>query len=107
MTSSAAPCVILIPSILVTINFNVARYADVLHMMKKGINPACEDSLLAQYPPKAQIHLDRPTVVCDKFGIIIFWYLPSAIDLAIQVSWPSLPNHYIDCVRMTWRRLLH
>ncbi|KAG2747596.1 hypothetical protein P692DRAFT_20674296, partial [Suillus brevipes Sb2] len=30
--------------------------------------------------------LDRPTVVCDKFGIIIFWYLPGAIDLAIQMA---------------------
>ncbi|KAG1724466.1 hypothetical protein EDB19DRAFT_1644561 [Suillus lakei] len=52
--------------------------------MEKGINPACEDSLLAQYPPEAQIHLDWPTVVCDKFGIIIFWYLPGAIDLPVQ-----------------------
>ncbi|KAG1719567.1 hypothetical protein EDB19DRAFT_1918744 [Suillus lakei] len=68
----------------VTINLDVARYADVLHMMEKGINPACEDSLLARYPPEAQIHLDRPTVVCDKFGIIIFWYLPSTIDLPVQ-----------------------
>ncbi|KAG1735763.1 hypothetical protein EDB19DRAFT_1830125 [Suillus lakei] len=65
-------------------NPGVARYADVLHMMEKGINPACEDSLLAWYPPEAQIHLDRPTVVRDKFSIIIFWYLPSTIDLPIQ-----------------------
>ncbi|KAG2752441.1 hypothetical protein P692DRAFT_20693953, partial [Suillus brevipes Sb2] len=75
-----------ISSILVTINLDVARYADVLHMMEKGINPAREESLLARYPPEAQIHLDRPTVVCDKFGIIIFWYLPGAIDLAIQMA---------------------
>ncbi|KAG1743909.1 hypothetical protein EDB19DRAFT_1906989 [Suillus lakei] len=68
----------------VTINLDVARYADVLHMMEKGINPACEDSLLAWYPPEAQIHLDRPTVVCDKFSIIIFWYLLGAIDLPVQ-----------------------
>jgi hypothetical protein len=106
MTLSAAPCVILISSILVTINLDVARYADVLHMMEKGINPAREESLLARYPPEAQIHLDRPTVVCDKFGIIIFWYLPGAIDLAIQVSWPPLQNDYIDLIRMRWRRLL-
>ncbi|KAG1771581.1 hypothetical protein EV702DRAFT_977334, partial [Suillus placidus] len=33
-------------------------------------------------------YLDRPAVVCDKFGIIVFWYLPGAIDLAIQVSFP-------------------
>ncbi|KAG2131000.1 uncharacterized protein EDB93DRAFT_1255661 [Suillus bovinus] len=68
----------------VTINLDIVRYADVLHMMEKGINPACEDRLLARYPPDNQIHLDRPTVVCDKFGIIVFWYLPGAIDLAIQ-----------------------
>ncbi|KAG1737448.1 hypothetical protein EDB19DRAFT_1909767 [Suillus lakei] len=65
-------------------NPDVARYADVLHMTEKGINPACGDSLLAWYPPEAQIHLDWPTVVCDKFGIIIFWYLPSAIELPVQ-----------------------
>ncbi|KAG1792285.1 uncharacterized protein HD556DRAFT_1444554 [Suillus plorans] len=68
----------------VTINFDVARYADVLQMMEKGINPAREDSLLSRYPPDSQIHLDWPTVVCDKFGIIVLWYLPGAIDLAIQ-----------------------
>ncbi|KAG1743158.1 hypothetical protein EDD22DRAFT_958812 [Suillus occidentalis] len=67
----------------VTINLDVVRYADVLQMMEKGINPVREDSLLARYPPDSQIHLDRPAVVCDKFGIIIFWYLPSAIDGAI------------------------
>ncbi|KAG2122146.1 uncharacterized protein EDB93DRAFT_1110971, partial [Suillus bovinus] len=60
------------------------RYADILHMMEKGINPAHEDRLLAWYPPDNQIHLDWPTVICDKFGIIVFWYLPGAIDLAIQ-----------------------
>ncbi|KAG1730915.1 hypothetical protein EDB19DRAFT_1912754 [Suillus lakei] len=68
----------------VTINLDVARYADVLHIMEKGINPAHEDSLLAQYPPEAQIYLDQPTVVCDKFSIIIFWYLPGTIDLPLQ-----------------------
>ncbi|KAG2096499.1 uncharacterized protein F5147DRAFT_584003 [Suillus discolor] len=52
--------------------------------MEKGINPARKDSLLSRYPPDSQIHLDRPTVVCDKFGIIILWYLPGTIDLAIQ-----------------------
>ncbi|KAG1717399.1 hypothetical protein EDB19DRAFT_1653828 [Suillus lakei] len=52
--------------------------------MEKGINPTHEDSLLAHYPPEAQIHLDQPTVVCDEFSIIIFWYLPGAIDLPIQ-----------------------
>lgn len=76
----------LIPSILVTVNLDVARYADVLQMKEKGINPAREDSLLARYPPDSQILLERPAVVCDKFGIIIFWYLPGAIDGAIQVS---------------------
>ncbi|KAG1735478.1 hypothetical protein EDD22DRAFT_852356 [Suillus occidentalis] len=53
-------------------------------MMAKGINPVREDSLLARYPPDSQIHLDRLAVMCDKFGIIIFWYLPGAIDGAIQ-----------------------
>ncbi|KAG2112326.1 uncharacterized protein F5147DRAFT_572755 [Suillus discolor] len=31
-----------------------------------------------------QILLDRPMVVLDKYGIIVMWYLPSAIDPAIQ-----------------------
>ncbi|KAG2337863.1 hypothetical protein BDR05DRAFT_952307 [Suillus weaverae] len=65
-------------------NPDVARYAEVLQMMETGINPAGEDSLLAQYLPDSQIHLDQPAVVCDKFSIIIFWYLPGTIDLAIQ-----------------------
>jgi hypothetical protein len=95
----------LILSISVTINLDVVRYADVLQMMEKGINPVCEDSLLARYPPDSQIHLDRLAVVCDKFGIIIFWYLPGAIDRAIQVSCTQLRNDCIDGVRMTWRQL--
>ncbi|KAG2350043.1 hypothetical protein BDR05DRAFT_994992 [Suillus weaverae] len=68
----------------ITINLDVTRYAEVLQMMETGINPAHEDSLLARYPPDSQIHLDWPAVVCNKFGIIVFWYLPGAIDLAIQ-----------------------
>ncbi|KAG1782100.1 hypothetical protein EV702DRAFT_1021374 [Suillus placidus] len=76
----------------VTINLDVARYAEVLQMMEKGINPARKDSLLAWYPPDTQIHLDWPAVVCDKFGIIVFWYLPGAIDLAIQVSSRSVTS---------------
>ncbi|KAG1720445.1 hypothetical protein EDD22DRAFT_791165, partial [Suillus occidentalis] len=78
----------------VTINLDVVRYADVLQMMEKGINPVREDSLLARYPPDSQIHLDRPAVVCDKFGIIVFWYLPGAIDGAIQVSSTQLQNDF-------------
>ena len=73
-------------SILVNINLDVARYADVLQMKEKGIKPDREDNLLAWYPPDCQILLDRLAVVCDKFGIIIMWYLPGAIDVAIQVS---------------------
>jgi hypothetical protein len=77
---------LMIISILVNINLDVARYADVLQMKEKGIKPDREDNLLARYPPDCQILLDRPAVVCDKFGIIIMWYLPGAIDVAIQVS---------------------
>ncbi|KAG1888825.1 hypothetical protein F4604DRAFT_1502486, partial [Suillus subluteus] len=65
--------------------FDMAQYADALHMMEKGIRPDREENLLARYPPDGEILLDRPAVVCDKFGIIILWYLPGAIDLAIQV----------------------
>ncbi|KAG1890017.1 hypothetical protein F4604DRAFT_1673517 [Suillus subluteus] len=59
-------------------------YADALQMMEKGIKPDREENLLAQYPPDREILLDRPAVVCDKFGVIVLWYLPGAIDLAIQ-----------------------
>ncbi|KAG1723447.1 hypothetical protein EDB19DRAFT_2043791 [Suillus lakei] len=68
----------------VSINFNVARYADTLQMMETGTKPNCEEHLLARYPLDRQILLDWPAVVCDKFGIIILWYLPGCIDLAIQ-----------------------
>ncbi|KAG1900242.1 uncharacterized protein F5891DRAFT_980512 [Suillus fuscotomentosus] len=63
---------------------NPARYANVLQMMEKGTNPDREENLLAQYPPESHIVLDQPTVVCDKFSIIVLWYLPGAIDLHIQ-----------------------
>ncbi|KAG2103990.1 uncharacterized protein F5147DRAFT_775701 [Suillus discolor] len=52
----------------VAINFDMARYADLLHAMEKD----------------ALIFLDRPAVVCDKYGIIVLWYLPGAIDPLIQ-----------------------
>ncbi|KAG1851362.1 hypothetical protein F4604DRAFT_1934027 [Suillus subluteus] len=68
----------------VTINFDMVRYVDALQMMEKGIKPEHEENLLACYPPDCQILLDRPAVVCDKFRVIVLWYLPSAIDLAIQ-----------------------
>ncbi|KAG0692004.1 hypothetical protein DFH29DRAFT_883259 [Suillus ampliporus] len=32
----------------------------------------------------SSILLDWPAVVCNKFGVIILWYLPGAIDLDIQ-----------------------
>ncbi|KAG0691603.1 hypothetical protein DFH29DRAFT_1010671 [Suillus ampliporus] len=51
---------------LVTINFDVARKPPFL--ISAG----------------SSILLDRPAVVCNKFGVIILWYLPGAIDLDIQ-----------------------
>ncbi|KAG1721137.1 hypothetical protein EDB19DRAFT_1917496 [Suillus lakei] len=68
----------------VTINFDVARYADALQMMENSTKPNREENLLSRYPPDRQILLDRPAVVCDKFGVIILWYLPGAIDIDIQ-----------------------
>ncbi|KAG1872223.1 hypothetical protein F4604DRAFT_1925835 [Suillus subluteus] len=69
---------------VVTINFNMVRYVDALQMMEKGIKPECEENLLAHYLPDHQILLDQPAVVCDKFRVVVLWYLPGAIDLAIQ-----------------------
>ncbi|KAG2086758.1 uncharacterized protein F5147DRAFT_588416 [Suillus discolor] len=43
-----------------------------------------ENSLLERYPLVAQLILERPTVVLDKFGVIVLWYLPRAIDVTIQ-----------------------
>ncbi|KAG1876242.1 hypothetical protein F4604DRAFT_1924528 [Suillus subluteus] len=68
----------------VTINFDIVRYADALQMMEKGIKPEREENLLTCYPPDHQILLDRPAVVCDRFRVIVLWYLSGAIDLAIQ-----------------------
>ncbi|KAG1875684.1 hypothetical protein F4604DRAFT_1924746 [Suillus subluteus] len=68
----------------VTINFDMVRYADALQMMEKGIKPEREENLLARYLPDHQILFHWPAVVCDKFRVIVLWYLPRAIDLAIQ-----------------------
>ncbi|KAG1730916.1 hypothetical protein EDB19DRAFT_1912755 [Suillus lakei] len=68
----------------VTINFNIARYADALQMMENGTKPDREENLLSLYPPDHQILLNWPAVVCNKFGVIILWYLPGAIDIDIQ-----------------------
>ncbi|KAG1876089.1 hypothetical protein C8R48DRAFT_759440 [Suillus tomentosus] len=43
-----------------------------------------EEFLLTRYPPDHEIILERPAVVLNKFGLIVLWYLPGAIDAAIQ-----------------------
>ncbi|KAG1794026.1 hypothetical protein EV424DRAFT_1548134 [Suillus variegatus] len=68
----------------VTINFDMVRYSDTLHMQESSINPRHEQSLLERFPPVAQLMLERPTVVLDKFGLIVLWYLPGAINDTTQ-----------------------
>ncbi|KAG2103726.1 uncharacterized protein F5147DRAFT_775850 [Suillus discolor] len=68
----------------VTINLDMVRYSEALQMQEKGLKPGREEFLLARYPPDCEIILERPAVVLDKFGLIVLWYLPGAIDDAIQ-----------------------
>ncbi|KAG1801908.1 hypothetical protein EV424DRAFT_1351811 [Suillus variegatus] len=59
-------------------------YPDALHMQESGINPRHEQSLLERFPLVAQLMLEWPTVVLDKFGLIVLWYLPGAINETTQ-----------------------
>ncbi|KAG2119465.1 uncharacterized protein F5147DRAFT_766955 [Suillus discolor] len=68
----------------VTINFDMTRYSEVLQKQERGVNPGRKEFLLTRYPPDREIILERPAVVLDKFGLIVLWYLPGAIDAAIQ-----------------------
>ncbi|KAG2058522.1 hypothetical protein BDR06DRAFT_1004231 [Suillus hirtellus] len=68
----------------VTVNFDMTRYSEVLQKQERGVNLRCEEFLLTRYPPDHEIILERPAVVLDKFGLIVLWYLPGAIDAAIQ-----------------------
>ncbi|KAG1906163.1 uncharacterized protein F5891DRAFT_1182366 [Suillus fuscotomentosus] len=63
----------------VTINFDLVRYSEALHMQETGINSRREESLLERYPPGGQLILERPTVVLDRFGVIVLWYLPGRL----------------------------
>ncbi|KAG1857766.1 hypothetical protein F4604DRAFT_1685069 [Suillus subluteus] len=63
------------------------RNPEALQMMETGLKSGREELLLARFPPDRQIILERPAVVLDKFGIIVLWYLPGAIDAAIQGRW--------------------
>jgi hypothetical protein len=74
-------------------------------MQETGINSRREESLLERYPPGGQLILERPTVVLDRFGVIVLWYLPGAIDEAIKVGARHPPMVFIDFSRMIcWRR---
>ncbi|KAG1868820.1 hypothetical protein C8R48DRAFT_598209 [Suillus tomentosus] len=53
-------------------------------MQESGINPRHEQSLLERFPPVDQLLLERPAVVLDKFGLIVLWYLPGAINETTQ-----------------------
>ncbi|KAG1798775.1 hypothetical protein EV424DRAFT_1546170 [Suillus variegatus] len=55
-----------------------------LHMQESGINAWRKQSLLEQFPLVAQLMLERPTVVLNKFGLIVLWYLPGAINKTTQ-----------------------
>ncbi|KAG1799143.1 hypothetical protein EV424DRAFT_1546073 [Suillus variegatus] len=68
----------------VTINFDMMRYSKVLQKQERGVNPGCEEFFLTQYPPDHEIILECPAVVLNKFDLIVLWYLPGAIDAAIQ-----------------------
>ncbi|KAG2101092.1 uncharacterized protein F5147DRAFT_776821 [Suillus discolor] len=68
----------------VTINFDMVQYSDALHIQETGINPRHEQSLLERFPPVGQLMLEWPTVVLDKFGLIVLWYLPGVINETIQ-----------------------
>ncbi|KAG1831816.1 hypothetical protein EV424DRAFT_1534070 [Suillus variegatus] len=68
----------------VTINFNMTRYSEVLQKQERGVNPRHEEFLLTRYPPDCEIILKHPAVVLNEFGLIVLWYLPRAIDAAIQ-----------------------
>ncbi|KAG2096764.1 uncharacterized protein F5147DRAFT_778275 [Suillus discolor] len=68
----------------VTINFDMVHYSEALHMQETGMNPRRKESLLERYPLGGQLILEWPTVVLDRFGVIVLWYLPGAIDEAIK-----------------------
>ncbi|KAG2056170.1 hypothetical protein BDR06DRAFT_970294 [Suillus hirtellus] len=68
----------------VTINFDMTRYSKVLQKQERGVNPRREEFLLTRYQPDHEIILEHPAVVLDKFDLIMLWYLPGAIDAAIQ-----------------------
>lgn len=69
-------------------------------MQKTGLLPRHKEILIERYLPLAQLILDRPTVVLDKFGVIVLWYLPGAIDEAIQVGVRQSPMMFVDFHRM-------
>ncbi|KAG1840337.1 hypothetical protein F4604DRAFT_1690819 [Suillus subluteus] len=60
------------------------RNPEALQTMETGLKSGREELLLARFPLDRQIILEWPAVVLDKFGIIVLWYLPRAIDAAIQ-----------------------
>ncbi|KAG1804571.1 hypothetical protein EV424DRAFT_1544600 [Suillus variegatus] len=68
----------------VTINLDMVRYLEVLQMQERGLKPGRKEFLLARYLPDRDIILEHLAVVVDKFGLIVLWYLPGAIDEVIQ-----------------------
>lgn len=79
----------------------MAQYADILHAMEKGTKNEREEYLLRRYLPDTLILLDWLAVVCDKYGIIVLWYLPGAIDPLIQVSSLYYRRHYSNNFSLT------
>ncbi|KAG2114219.1 uncharacterized protein F5147DRAFT_650028 [Suillus discolor] len=78
---------------------------DVLHMQETGINPWREQSLLERFLLVGQLMLEWPTVVLDKFGLIVLWYLPEAINETIQndmmAATKMMSNHLCKSISRT------
>lgn len=83
----------------------MVRYLEVLQMQERGLKPGRKEFLLARYLPDRDIILEHLAVVVDKFGLIVLWYLPGAIDEVIQVGLQVSLMIATNCSRMIcwWR----
>ncbi|KAG1879008.1 uncharacterized protein F5891DRAFT_1204397 [Suillus fuscotomentosus] len=68
----------------VTINFDMTRYPKYCKSRREVLTPDVKNSSSPDTRRISEIILERPAVVLDKFGLIVLWYLPGAIDAAIQ-----------------------
>ncbi|KAF9234143.1 hypothetical protein BU15DRAFT_79331 [Melanogaster broomeanus] len=49
-----------------------------------GKHEAREATLLAKVPPGPPEVLDSPAIIIDKYGVVLLWYLPGALDVERQ-----------------------